>query len=625
AGVFYSRHLSRVFGLDPKGITPAVKNCDGRDYVPTRTPIVFAHHFASIAAAGPILGPTLALIYGWGPAWLWIVLGGIFFGAVHDFSAIFVSLKEEGCSIAEIAKKTLGLSGFLMVVAFSICMLLLVNATFLNATSMALTSMLSLEQLGMKSASIQTPYPLRGEGGVGVDATLPPLRPEDGGFSTLKGGGDNERRKPYGLFRIKGDNVQIGGIASMSAIIVTAFAPLIGFLHYKRGLSVFFSSPIAMAICVLSVFIGLVQPVSLPPLVWMIILSIYTLLAAGIPVWILLQPRDFINVHLLFAGIVLLMVGVCSANLNGGHVRFPSHNISEGTATVGLIWPGIFITIACGAISGFHALCGTGTTSKQLKSQGASRTVGYYAMLLESLMACAVLGTVIVGLDFAEYKELVYPIDGKQSNPILAFALAMGQSLHQGIHLPIVFGVIFGMLLLEGFLVTSLDVAVRLNRYLFEELWQVFWPASASGPEPNMVQGGGKRPPRFLMHHWFNAALSVGLMFLLAYYNTVATIWTIFGTANQLLASLTLMVISFWLLNNGRRVWYTLIPACFMLVTTFTMLILLMIGRYIPEQNVSLILADGVLLGLAAGMIFKLVSTLVAVKGRRSSGFSPQS
>jgi carbon starvation protein len=563
AGVFYSRHLSRVFGLDPKEITPAHKNCDGRDFVPTCTPIVFAHHFASIAAAGPILGPTLALIYGWGPAWLWIVLGGIFFGAVHDFSAILVSLKEDGRSIAEIARKTLGLPGFFMLVSFSITMLLLVNATFLNATAMALTSVLSLEQLG-------------GEG-------------------------------HQWLFHTKGDNVQIGGIASTSAIVITAFAPLIGFLHYKRGLPVLASSPIAIALCVLSVFVGLLQPVTLPPLIWMILLSLYTLGAAGVPVWILLQPRDFINVHLLYGGIVLLAVGVGSAELNGDHVRFPSHNLSEGTATVGLIWPGLFITIACGAISGFHALCGTGTTSKQLSSQGASRTVGYYAMMLESFMACAVLGTIIIGLDFVQYKELVYPASG-QGNPILAFALALGQGLHQGLHLPVVIGVLFGMLLLEGFLVTSLDVAVRLNRYLFEEMWQVLWQELASE---------GKRPPSFLMHHWFNSALSVGLMFLLAYHNTVATIWTIFGTANQLLASMTLMVISFWLLHDGRRVWYTLVPACFMMITTFTMLIMLMIKRHLPGHNVSLIVADSVLLGLAVGMICKLVATVIVLKRSR--------
>ena len=625
AAVFYSRHLSRVFGLNPKEITPAVKNCDGRDYVPTRTPIVFAHHFASIAAAGPILGPTLALIYGWGPAWLWIILGGIFFGAVHDFSAIFVSLKEDGRSIAEVAKKTLGLAGFFMVVAFSITMLLLVNATFLNATSMALTSVLSLEQLGMESTSAQAPSPLMGEGREEDTPPTPLFRGEDPlplpppikgggiGVAPLKGGGNYEQPvqggrdyrwlKLHGLFHIKGDQAQIGGIASMSVIIITAFAPLIGFLHYKKGLPILASSPIAMTICALSVFVGLIQPVSLPPLMWVIILSLYTLLAAGVPVWILLQPRDFINVHLLYSGIVLLMVGVCSASLNGAHVRFPSHNISEGTATVGLIWPGIFITIACGAISGFHALCGTGTTSKQLKSQGASRTVGYYAMLLESLMACAVLGIIIVGLDFIEYKELVYPASG-QGNPILAFALAMGHGLHRGLGLPIVFGVLFGMLLLEGFLVTSLDVAVRLNRYLFEELWQVFW----------------QKPPRFLMHHWFNSALAVGLMFVLAYYNTVATIWTIFGTANQLLASMTLMVVSFWLLNNGRKVWYTLIPACFMMVTTFTMLIILMVSRYIPEHNISLIVADSILLGLAVGMVYKVVVTLVVLKKNVGTG-----
>lgn len=555
---FYARYISKAMGLDHRRITPALEKDDGRDYVPTKTPVVFAHHFASIAGAGPIIGPTIALIYGWGPAWLWVVIGGIFFGAVHDFSAIFVSIREGGKSIAEIARKTLGKNGFIMMIAFAIIMLVLVNATFLNASVTALTSMIEPAQLNLNS--------------------------EQHIFREIGEGADKK--------------IVIGGIASASVVVITLFAPLLGFLYLKKNVPVILCSLFAIIVCVLSVTIGIYRPITLSPLVWMTSIAVYTWIAAGIPVWIFLQSRDFINVHILYAGIIILVAGIFSYGFKGAQINFPATNIVEGVDNIGYIWPAIFITIACGAISGFHSLCGTGTTCKQLKSEYSTRQVGYYAMLLESFLAASVIAVLVIGIDFSHYKQLVFPTlsSGQKGNPILAFSLAMGHTLGNGLGLPVAFGTIFGMLLLEGFIVTSLDTAVRLNRYLFEELWHVIF----------------SRPPAFLRHYMFNSGLAVVLMFCLARNNTVATIWSIFGAANQLLAALSLLAVSFWLLNNGKRLWYTIIPASFMLITTISMLVILLITNYLPNGNYPLIIASILLLCLAAGII----GTAINVYGR---------
>ena len=559
AGRFYARFVSRKIGIDSKRTTPAVELDDGHDYVPTATPIVFAHHFAAIAGAGPIIGPVMALIYGWGPAWLWVLIGGIFFGAVHDFSALFVSVREGGKSIAEVARRTLGTAGFIMVISFTIVMLILVNATFLNASATALTSVIDSAQIGLE--------------------------------------------KNQSFFRWAdevGGNVVVGGIASMSVIIITLFAPLIGFLYIKKHVPVVTCSIFAIVICMISVIIGFFVPVSLNPFLWMILISIYTVVAAGVPVWLFLQSRDFINVHLLYIGLGFLFIGVFASGMRGAVVHFPANNIQGGISHVGFLWPGLFITIACGAISGFHALCAGGTTSKQIKSEMAIHKVGYYGMLLESFLAVCVIITVIMGIDMHQYQQLVLPEAGSkfQSNPILAFALAMGRSLHSGLGLPLSFGILFGMLLLEGFIITTLDTAVRLNRYLFEELWRVIF----------------KHPPKILMHYWINSGLAAGLMFGLAYNNTVNNIWSIFGTTNQLLAALTLIIVSFWLLSKKRSVWITALPAVFMIVTTVSMLVVLLFTSFIPRCNVTLIIADLILLGLSSGIITIAIKTLYNYK-----------
>ncbi|OGC76665.1 MAG: carbon starvation protein CstA, partial [candidate division Zixibacteria bacterium RBG_16_40_9] len=488
----YSKYIGKALGVDPNRPTPAVKFNDGRDYVPTKLHVLFAHHFSAIAGAGPIVGPTLALLYGAVPAWLWIVLGGIFIGAVHDFSALFASLQENGRSMAEIAKKTLGKPGFTLFILFTLIMIVLVTSAFLTATAVSLTSKWPLSKLGAEGNSTF-------------------LRTEVTPDGTVLG--------------------VIGGIASMSVIIITLLSPLLGYLLYKRKINLILAYGLAALIMAGSVIAGIYYPIRFSTEIWMIILSIYVLFAAGLPVWMILQPRDFINVQILYAGIAGMLAALFIGGINGLTIRAPSFNVAEGTKNLGLIWPMLFITIACGAISGFHSMIATGTTSKQLAKESQARKVGYNGMLLECTLAVCVLLTVGSGLLFTDYKTVVWPETGK-SNPILAFSLAVGYLLNQSCGLSIALGAVFGILLVEGFVITTfLDVAVRLNRYLFEEFWRILF----------------KQVPKLFQHYWFNSVLAVFLMWLLAYSNTFAALWPIFGTGNQLLAALSLMAVSVWL------------------------------------------------------------------------------
>jgi carbon starvation protein len=565
AGRFYARFVARNLGEDASHPTPAITCADGRDFVPTKRYVVFAHHFSAIAGAGPILGPTMAILYGFVPAWLWVVLGGVFIGAVHDFTALFVSMREGGRSMAEVARRTVGDAGFNLFIAFTIVMIVLVTSSFLSATAISLTSLWPLAKIGVRE-----------------------------GETFLK--------------TVVRDGVvmgRIGGIASTSVIFITLCSPLLGLLLYKKGLKTAYAYILAATICVASVFLGIAHPVTLAPTVWMVIIAIYVLFAAGVPVWLILQPRDFINVQILYGGIGLMVVSLFSCGFQGLTVTMPRFNLAEGAANLGLIWPMMFITIACGAISGFHALVGGGTTCKQLGQETDARRVGYNAMLLESLLAVCVLLALGAVMAFSDYKAIVWPTDpAVRSNPILGFALAAGRLFHRGLGIPVALGTVFGILLVEGFVVTTLDAAVRLNRYLFEELWSIVL----------------KKVPRLLRHYWFNSGLSVVLMGILAYSNAFNALWPIFGTANQLLAAMALLTVSAWLLLRKRRHLFTLLPAVFMIATTLVSLGILLAG-YIRKGNSILIAADLLLFGLSAGVIVLFTKTFL--KKRTGPGGAP--
>jgi carbon starvation protein len=558
---WYGAYVARRLGIEPERPTPAVALQDGRDYVPTRTPVLFAHHFSAIAGAGPILGPTIAVLFGFAPAWLWVVLGGVFFGAAHDFAALFASVRQGGKSMAEVARNSLGNAGFSLFILFTLVLIVLVTSAFLAATAVSLTSMWPAAKLGVEAGD-----------------TVMRIVTQDG--------------NPL---------VVIGGIASMSVVIITLASPLLGWLIYRRGMNTIAAYFLASFICLASVVAGVIYPIRLDPNVWMVILSIYVLLAAGLPVWLILQPRDFINVQILYLGIAALVAGIVVAGIGGLEMSVPALNLgpAEASPLLGSLWPFLFTTVACGAISGFHAMIATGTTAKQVASEKHLKRMGFDGMLLESLLALCVIVVVGSVLTLDDYAGIVHPtMAGAKSNPILAFSLSVGGLLNRAFGIPTAGGTVFGILLVEGFVVTTLDAAVRINRYLFEELWNILFAG---------------KPPRLLTHYWFNSGLSVVLMLILAYTNAFQAIWPVFGSANQLLAALALIAVSAWLMGMGRkRPLFTLLPAGAMLVTTLATLALLA-PRYYEGGQYALLGADLALIALSVALVWVAGRKLLAL------------
>jgi carbon starvation protein len=556
---WYGRYVARSLGESSERPTPAVAQEDGRDYVPTKASVLFAHHYSTIAGAGPIVGPTLGILYGVGPAWLWIVIGAIFIGGVHDFVALFASVRERGASMAEVARKALGPTGFLLFIIFTIILIILVTSAFLSLTAVSLTSMRPIAELGLDE-----------------NQTLIRTTVIDG--------------QTLGI---------VGGIASTSVIFITLMAPLVGLFVIRRNVGTLKTYLIATAIGFASVYVGFQVPLTLSPFWWTVLISIYTMFACQAPVWLILQPRDFVNVQLLYAGMLALLVGVVVGGFNGLSLSYPTTNIAVGSSKMGPVWPFLFITIACGAISGFHALVAGGTSSKQLAREPQAKAIGYGGMLLESMLAVLVLIAIGSSISYADYMHIAWPSDGA-GNPILAFATAMGQLLHNGFGLSLALGTVMGILIVEGFLITTLDSAVRLNRYLFEELWRALTP----------------NPPAVMTKFWFNSGLSVVLMFLLAQSQGWKFIWPVFGATNQLLAALTLIAATAWLHRAGRRSWFTLAPAILMMATTIAALTYQLITDFWPAENVILAAMTVLLLALAIGVLVISVRQIVRLHPR---------
>ncbi len=622
-GRFYAPLIARVLGERSDRPTPASLINDGRDYVPTKTPVVFAHHYASIAGGGPIIGPVLAIYYGWGPALLWLVLGAIFLGAVHDYVATYLAMREGGKNLTVIARRYIGQGAFVMMLILLVALLALVCAAFLDLSAKALVSKVAFSDLHLSA-----------------DQSWFPVEMAKHAFTG--------QIEPHAV---------IGGIAFTSVIVITICAPLVGYLYLKRKTPVWICSMLAVVICAGSVVIGILWPISVSPLGWKVGVSIYVLLSAGVPVWLFLQSRDFINVHILYMGIVFLVVSVIAAAIRGGGAmgdagHIPFSNWGQASAKLGPGWPAMFVIISCGAVSGFHSLCAGGTTCKQLSNELAARRIGYYAMLLESLLAVCVVSALIVGLSMSGYKGYCYPSEAK-GNAVLTFAMAVGNTSHVGLGLPVAVGAVGAMLLLEGFLVTTLDTAIRLTRYMIEEGWATFFgrydvfagktggatTSAARGPQTEFataleVAGSGglaiEEPPhlgepqelhviatsgikrkglRFLQYYWVNSGLAVGLMLVLALTNGYNAVWKMFGSSNQLLAALALLVGTTWLLHRGRAIWYTLAPAIFMLATSLTMMVWLLVDSYLPgcwsgdTSKIPLAIADGLVLTMTAGIL----------------------
>lgn len=541
--VFYGGYLARQWGIDPNRPTPAHEQEDGNDYVPAPPYMVLGHHFSSIAGAGPINGPIQAAVFGWVPVLLWVLIGGIFMGAVHDFGALFASLRNKGRTISIIIAENVDDTARKLFAIFSYVVLILVVAAFSSIVANTFAS--TAEKVNV--ANEQT--------------------------------------------------------ASVSLLFIVA-AVIWGFTLHGRKLPTVINIGVSLMIIAAVVWLGFVwHPFQLSYTNWMIILSVYILVASITPVWILLQPRDYLSSYLLYALMLLAIFGVIGASVMGAasHLEIPAFGgfvtsnkvIVDGETVInkaaqgGFLFPALFVTIACGAISGFHSMVASGTTSKQLDKESQAQAIGYGSMLIECLLA--VLSLIAVGFVWAKYQA------GGYASPTAVFADGLSQMIATIPGLADAQGIAYALLILavSVFCLTSLDTATRLARYLFQE----FWIPDSSKEYPAWK--------KFLANKYVATVITVVFGVSLGM-NGYTLIWPLFGAANQLLAAVALLAVCIWLGNAGKNNKMFYVPMIFMLAVTLTSLLLtalskvaaIMEGNNVFGSSLQLILAV-VLFGLA--------------------------
>lgn len=514
---FYSRAFEKIWDIDVFRPTPAVTHHDGVDYVPAKHwTILFGHHFASIAGAAPVIGPIIALsVWGWFPALLWIVLGAILFGGIHDFSSLMVSLRSDGTSIANVAKDVISRRAKVIFSIFIWLTLILVIAVFVHfcANTFVAEKRIVIPTVGLIPLAMLIGFMLYDLKFNQISTTL------------------------LGL-------VLLGGL-----ILLGNFLPLeLVKLTFK------------------------IQDFTLklgPLQIWSILLLIYAFFASITPVQILLQPRDYLCAFLLFIGVALGFTGIIVSRPT---IQLPA--FIGWKADQGHLWPMLFVTIACGAISGFHSLIASGTTSKQLANERNARKIGYGAMIMEgivALLALLVVAGAITNLD--SLQQML----AKGGGPIAAFGKGFA-----AVTKPFLgkFGGLVAITILNAFILTTLDTATRIGRYLTQELFGI-------------------------TNRYISTLLVVIFGGALALSGKWSKIWLMFGAANQLVAALALIVVTAWLLAKFKTVKFTLLPALVMLATTIGALIYQIIG-FIKNKDMLLFFIALVLLGLAFYMLLEV-------------------
>ena len=504
--VTYGKWLAEQWGVDGKRVTPAHELEDGNDYVPAKAPVLMGHHFSSIAGAGPINGPIQAAVFGWVPVILWVLIGGIFFGAVHDFGALFASVRNKGQSIGEVIATSIGSRAKKLFIIFSYLTLILVVAAF--ASIVANTFKATYDEAGA------------------LDAVASAA---------------NAR-------------------TAMISILFIVVAIIFGVMVYRRNSSLVVSTVVGVIAIVACMAIGYNwHPLYLNGSTWMIIVGIYIAIASVTPVWILLQPRDYLSSFLLYGMMIIAVVGIVGAHPSldipafTGFVDTAEYGVGS---SLGSMFPALFVTIACGAISGFHSLVGSGTTAKQLDKETDARPIAYGGMLIEC--ALALISLCAVGYIWKEY------VPGGITTPTAVFATGISRMCAT---IPFLAGaqdVIYSMLILavSAFCLTSLDTATRLARYMFQEFWL----------EPGQTYKDATGIKKTLTNPYVATIITVVLGIALGM-TGYAKIWALFGAANQLLAALGLLAVAAWLGKMGKNNKMFLFPMAFMLVVTIVSLI----------------------------------------------------
>lgn len=502
--VFYGGWLVKQWGVGEGDIpTPAHTMEDGVDYVPAKAPILMGHHFSSIAGAGPITGPIGAAMFGWLPVTLWVLIGGIFFGGVHDFGALFASVRHKGQSIGEIISANMSRRAKRLFIIFSYLTLILVVAAF--------------------AAIVASTFGATFKNGVLDEAA-----------SATKAS------------------------VAMVSIMFILVAIVFGFAVYRRHTSMVTSSILGVLAIIACMAIGMnFHPLYFSSTTWMWLIGLYITVASVTPVWILLQPRDYLSSFLLYAMLIVAVIGIFGAHPDIDPKLFPAFTgfaVDNGNG-IQLLFPILFTTVACGAISGFHSLVSSGTTSKQLDKESDAKPIAYGGMLLECVLA-------IITLCAIAYARATGHTHGATDIFAGGIAAMVAQipglaGLEQSMYTLLV-------LTYSAFCLTSLDTATRLARFMFQEFWL------EPGQTPKDIEGGFKK---IMVNPYFATILTVVLGILLGM-NGFVKIWGLFGAANQLLAGIGLLAVAAWLGNAGKNNKMFLLPMTFMLIVTICSLAL---------------------------------------------------
>ncbi len=534
--LFYGRFLRRQFELDDRNPTPAVEYADGVDFVPAPKSVLLGHHFSSIAGAGPIVGPIVAAkAFGWAPVLIWIVIGAIFVGGVHDLGALVASIRHKARSVAEIARTRMSPLAHRLFLVFIWMALVYVLTVFVDLTASTFVKSVPL-----------------------------------------------------------GDGRQVeGGAVATASVLYIVLALALGAVLYRLKVRTLWATLIFVPLVFAAIAVGVALPIQAsmvpallrgePGTTWSVILIAYCLVASMLPVWMLLQPRDYLSSFLLYACVLAGLGGI----VVGGtalELHFPAYRGFDDAA-LGLLFPALFINVACGACSGFHCIVASGTTAKQLRRETDAVPIAYGSMIVEGVLATIAVICLVTAL----------PDDPALKSPTLAFAAGIGR-FASALGVPQSAGTVFGLLAVSTFLLTTLDTATRLGRYVFEEF----------------CDGLIQLPPKALRVLATLATVAVPLVLSLVQlrdaHGTLVpswkAIWPVFGATNQLLAALALMVVTVWLTHLGKKRWFVAWPMAVMFAIT-----LVAITQLVLRYGLSLI---GV---VSAGLL--VLALILLVEGVR--------
>ena len=580
----YGRWLARTLELSADAATPACEVNDGLDFVPTPAPYLFSQHFSAIAAAGPIVGPIAAgLLFGWVPALVWILIGSIFVGGVHDMGSLIASVRHKARSIAEIVREHMSRRAYMLFLAFVWIALVYIVVAFTDLTA----------------------------------TTFAPKSP-----APLAAGATAAEQAAHAA---SVEAVRTGAAVASSSMLYLLLAVVLGFVLRYARLSLGLATAIFMPLVLVAIWAGPYMPLAIPEALWWngsasktwdILLLLYCGVASIVPVWALLQPRGFLGGYFLSATVLLAFLGIVAGSFmpnSGLEITYPAFRgglsvTDDRTGAVVFLFPVLFVTIACGACSGFHSLISSGTSSKQLRVETDAKSIGYGAMLLEAFVAVISLSCVMI------------MARGASGNPDQIFAQGVSRFIAL---LASVFGIEYGvaqtylyrfsLLAFATFIYDTLDVCTRLGRYVLQEF--TGWHDMRGRYVCTLLT---LVPPLYLVlqtltHPVTGLEVPAWRMF-----------WTLFGTANQLLAALTLVGVTVWLLRTGKRWWYTAVPAAFMVGVTFTSLGIILLDWVRSLPSATRFDANGpvstLLFALALLLVIEAVTVISRnVRGRRTA------